>query len=73
MNSLLSLFQFAIGCHHRQLSGVFAINKLTYQVCLNCGQEFEYSWTLMHSVQSRVASRPPVRRNDTVPDEPQVR
>jgi len=44
MNSILSIFQFAIGCHHRRLSSVFTIKKRTYQVCLKCGQEFEYSW-----------------------------
>jgi hypothetical protein len=44
MNPLLWIFQFAFGCHHSQLSGAFTIKKRTYQVCLECGQEFEYSW-----------------------------
>ena len=35
---------FCFGCRHRHKSGVFTIKKRTYQVCLNCGQEFEYSW-----------------------------
>jgi len=33
---------------------VFTIKKRTYQVCLNCGQEFEYSWVRMRSVRSGV-------------------
>jgi hypothetical protein len=46
MKPLLWAFQFAFGCHH-QLSGVFTIQKRTYRVCLECGQEVEYSWALM--------------------------
>jgi hypothetical protein len=55
MKLLLWIFQLAFGCHHRQLSPVFTIKKRTYQVCLECGQEFGYSWTLMHSLRSSVA------------------
>jgi len=54
MKPLLSIPQFAFGCRHRQRSGVFTIKKRTYQVCLDCGQEFEYSWDLMHSQRSSV-------------------
>ncbi len=66
MNPLLSMFQFAIGCHHRQRSGVFTIKKRTYQVCLKCGREFEYSWALMHSIRSSVGDSPdgPLPSND---------
>jgi hypothetical protein len=49
MKLRLWIFQSAFGCHHSQLSRVFTIKKRTYQVCLECGQEFGYSWTLMHS------------------------
>jgi hypothetical protein len=52
------MFQFAFGCHHRQRTAVFTIKKRTYQVCLNCGQEFEYSWGLMHALGSSVADSP---------------
>jgi hypothetical protein len=52
MKLLLWIFQFAFGCRHSQRSGVFTIKKRTYQVCLECGQEFEYSWTLMRSLRS---------------------
>jgi hypothetical protein len=58
MKPLFSIFQFTFGCRHRQRSGVFTIKKRTYQVCLNCGREFEYSWTRMHSIRSSVADRP---------------
>jgi hypothetical protein len=63
------LFQFAFGCHHRQLSGVFTIKKRTYQVCLKCGQEFGYSWELMRSTRLGVADnsyphRRAARRNE---------
>jgi hypothetical protein len=52
---LLWIFQFAFGCHHNKLSSVVTIKKRTYQVCLECGQEFPYSWELMRSVRSNVA------------------
>jgi hypothetical protein len=47
MKFLLWLFQFAVGCHHNQLSRVFTIKQRTYQVCFKCGKEVEYSWALM--------------------------
>lgn len=46
--------QGAFGCHHRQMSRVFTIKNRMYQVCVGCGQEFEYSWALMHRVPSSV-------------------
>jgi hypothetical protein len=52
MSVLLWILQFACGCHHGRLSNVFTIRKRTYQVCLECGQEFPYSWDLMRSVRS---------------------
>ena len=55
MKLLLRVLHFLFACHHRQLSRVFTIKKRTYQVCVKCGQEFEYSWELMHSLQSNVA------------------
>ena len=45
------------GCRHRQRSAVFTIKKRTYQVCLNCGQEFEYSWATDALHTSSVAVR----------------
>jgi len=52
---LLWIFQFAFGCHHNKLSSIVTIKRRTYQVCLECGQEFPYSWELMRSVRSDVA------------------
>lgn len=49
--AVVRIFQFGFGCHHRQVSRVFTIRKRTYQVCLQCGQEFGYSWESMHPVQ----------------------
>jgi hypothetical protein len=57
VKSLLDILHFAFGCRHRQQSGVFTIKKRTYQVCLKCEREFEYSWVRMRSVGSAVASR----------------
>lgn len=55
MKSPLGILHFVFGCRHRRKSGVFTIKKRTYQVCLNCGQEFDYSWVRMRSVR-RVGS-----------------
>ena len=45
---LLWILQSAFGCHHSQMSRVFTIKNRTYQVCFQCGREFEYSWASMH-------------------------
>src|SRR5260370_29326888 len=50
MKPLLQMFEFAFGFHHRERTAVFTIKKRTYQVCLNCGQEFEYSLGLILAV-----------------------
>src|ERR1035437_8214705 len=65
MKALLSILRFAFGCRHRQRSGVFTIKNRTYQVCLKCGQEFEYSWALMHALRSSVADSPEAPPNST--------
>ena len=52
MNPLLWVFEFVFRCRHRQLSRVFTIQKRTYQVCVDCGRQFEYSWELMQSIRS---------------------
>jgi hypothetical protein len=51
------MVQFACGCHHSRLSTVFTIKHRTYQVCLECGREFGYSWELMHCVQLKATER----------------
>jgi hypothetical protein len=55
MNPLRWALQLAFGCRHGQLSRVFTIKERTYQVCIECGQEFEYSWALMQCLQASVA------------------
>jgi len=47
---LLWMFESVFGCHHQKISRVFTIRKHTYQVCLDCGREFPYSWELMRSI-----------------------
>jgi hypothetical protein len=49
METFLRMLDSLFGCHHQQLSRVFTIRKRTYQVCIACGREFEYSWESMHS------------------------
>jgi hypothetical protein len=57
MKLLLRVFQFIFGgCQHSRLSRVFTIERKTYQVCFECGQKFDYSWTLMHPIWSSVAN-----------------
>ena len=42
MKPLLWIFQFVFGCRHRHLSRVFTIKHRTYQVCFDCGREFDF-------------------------------
>jgi len=58
MNPISLVLQFAFGCSHRRRSAVFTIKKRTYQVCLTCGREFDYSLALMHVVRSSAVHRP---------------
>ncbi len=63
MKFLQSIFRFAFGCHHNQMSRVFTIKRRTYRVCFECGQEIGYSWALMHSLSSNVVAnvyQPPI-------------
>jgi hypothetical protein len=50
MKSLSWIFRSVFWCHHGDMTRVFTIKERTYQVCLDCGQEFEYSWSRMHSM-----------------------
>jgi hypothetical protein len=69
MRLLHWIIDFAFGCHHR-LSSVVTIKNRTYQICIECGQEFPYSWELMRPVGSNVAnsraSLAPARHADPV-------
>jgi hypothetical protein len=53
-------FNFVFGCHHRELSRVFTIDRRTYRVCCACGATFKYSLETMsmdhlHAPQSTPA------------------
>lgn len=37
------LFQFVMGCRHRNHSRPFTLNSETYKVCLDCGGVIHYS------------------------------
>ncbi len=52
------IIEFLFGCHHRGISRVFTIAGRTYQVCYDCGAEFNYSLESMSIVQ-RDFPRPP--------------
>jgi hypothetical protein len=45
MNPLRWISEFVLGCHHKQLSRVFTIQKRSYRVCLECGKEFDQTNT----------------------------
>jgi len=50
MTALSWVMHLFFGCHHRELSRVFTINKRTYQVRFNCGLEIDYSLARMVSL-----------------------
>ena len=52
--SILGAFESLFGCHHRHLSRVFTIQRRSYRVCLDCAQQFDYSWESMRHTQSSV-------------------
>lgn len=56
MNALRKIIQFAFECHHGELSRVFTIQNRTYKVCFECGQEVDYSWEQMRSLEPIVAA-----------------
>jgi len=41
MKTLLAVFRFVFGCRHRHLSRVFTIKRRTYNICFDCGREFD--------------------------------
>ncbi|HEY4903706.1 MAG TPA: hypothetical protein VIH89_09565 [Candidatus Sulfotelmatobacter sp.] len=59
------MFQFAFGCHHRELSRVFTLERQTYQVCLRCGQQVQYSWDLMQSTPTTISDCQDNRSNNS--------
>ena len=49
---LSAIFEWIFGCHHKQLSRVFAIDHKTYQVCFDCGRKLQYSWSAMSLIKT---------------------
>jgi hypothetical protein len=47
-------YDLAFGCHHRNLSRVFTIERRTYRVCCSCGVKVTYSLASM-SVERHVS------------------
>jgi hypothetical protein len=44
------IFSTLFGCRHNNVSRLFTIRRRTYQVCWDCGTEFDYSWERMHRI-----------------------
>ncbi len=61
MDSVAGAIDFLFGCHHHNLSRVFAIHGRTYQVCCDCGAEFKYSLTKM-TIERRLSRDPMLTR-----------
>ncbi len=47
MNLLDHVTRLLFDCHHPNLSRVFTIKRRSYQVCCDCGAEFDYSFETM--------------------------
>jgi hypothetical protein len=60
MHPLAKALDYAFGCRHQKLSRVFTIDGRSYQVCCDCGSEFEYSLQNMSIVTEPVV-RPALR------------
>jgi hypothetical protein len=43
MDMLSTVYNFVFGCHHNDVTRVFTIKDHSYKVCLDCGQQVEYS------------------------------
>jgi hypothetical protein len=56
---MLRAFNFVFGCHHRELSRVFTIDRRTYRVCCACGATFKYSLETMSMDHRRVPQSHP--------------
>ena len=56
MKYLKAVLEFLFGCHHHGLSRVFTIAGRSYQVCCDCGAEFNYSLDAM-SIMPRAVSK----------------
>lgn len=55
MNILNDVARLLFDCHHRNLSRVFTIQRRSYQVCCDCGAEFDYSFITMSAHRVKLA------------------
>jgi hypothetical protein len=56
-NTVRGMFGWLFECHHHNMSRVFTINRRSYQVCIECGQQVDYSLKLMHALPRETAPR----------------
>lgn len=54
MNLLDQVTRLLFDCQHPNLSRVFTIQHRSYQVCCDCGAEFDYSFETMPSHRVRL-------------------
>lgn len=54
MNLLDSAVRLVFDCHHPNVSRVFTIKRRSYQVCCDCGAEFDYSFETMSAHRVRL-------------------
>jgi hypothetical protein len=55
MNLLGYVGRLLFDCHHPNLSRVFTIKRRSYQVCCDCGAEFDYSFDTMSAHRVELA------------------
>jgi hypothetical protein len=55
MNMLDCVARLLFDCHHRHLTRVFTIQRRSYQVCCDCGGEFDYSFETMSAHRVKLA------------------
>jgi hypothetical protein len=55
---MLWLLTQAFGCHHECMSWPITLGERTYQVCCDCGAEFDYSWETMSFKRHPEMSKP---------------
>ena len=52
------LLNQTFGCRHKCMSWPITLGKRTYEVCCDCGAEFDYSWETMSFKHRPEMSKP---------------
>jgi hypothetical protein len=72
---MLRFWKWMFGCHHQRMSWPITLDNRTYEVCCDCGAEFDYSWEMMavqhpatsatprHKWRTRASSMPVARKS----------